>query len=421
MRPYVAVLLLLVSSVPCRAAQQEPAPTPVPDAVAADVTALRQLAQEDRTAIDAIVMYPENLRNAIFEISAQTELLARVGRMHRTAAASFQRIVSCLTPAEQRMAYDIARYPGLAGDLIAVSGSPGDFQRILIDYPTAIHSAAMALATRRQPCDVLANVNSLQDGMDGAYQSLIAGYPKEAAAAMELLLTQPEILELLLDNMDQSVLIGSIYRKDPEFVRKRAAEIGKTVSEKSEKAEQDWKAILGLHPMATGDLTQAAAAFAAAKGRDINSRNTGTLLPPSYSFWFGYPPGASWYSYPDYFQWGFYYDVDGSVMIVSLPSKVFIEWLDPKTYPQLASVIAKFYRAHPGMTGGFYAAVRERIESMKEAPEPPVSETARNLAEGLKLASPTDIELNYKAGDYWMSTNYQAIKQGGGIGGIQPQ
>lgn len=421
MKAYAAVVLLLVSCLPCGARQQEPAPTPVPDAVAADVKALRQMAAEDRTAIDAIVMYPESVRNAIFEVSSEPELLARLGRMHKTAAASFQRIVSCVTPGEQRMAYDIARYPGLAGELAGASGSPSDFQHILINYPTAIHSAAMALATRRQQCDILTNINSLQGGVDGAYQSLIEGYPKATMDAMNLLLAHPEILELLLDNMDQSVLIGSIYKKDPAFVIKRAAEIGKNVSEKSDAAEMDWKAMLSAHPMAIGDLTQAASAYATAKKRDISSRNTGALTAPAYSFWFGYPAGASWYSYPDYFQWGFYYDTDGSIAVVSLPSADFIQWLDPNAYPQLANAIAKFYKAHPGMTGGFYAAVQEKIASMKEVPETPASETARNLADGMKLASPTDIEVNYKAGDYWLSTNYQAIKQAGGIGGIQPQ
>ena len=417
MKKMAAVVMFLLACIPCRAQQSQT----VPASVADDVKALRQLAQEDRTAIDALVMYPENLRDAIFEISAQPELLARAGRMHRTAAASFQRIVSCVTPAEQRMAYDIARYPGLAADLVETSNSPGDFQKILINYPTAIHSAAMALATRRQPCDILANTNSLQGGIDGAYQSLIGEYPKETVAAMNLLLAHPEILDLLLDNMDQSVLVGSMFKKDPGFVRKRAAEIGKAVSANNEKAEQDWKNMLGSHPMAIGDLTQAAAAYATATRRDVSSRATGAMAPPAYSFWFGYPPGASWYSYPDYFQWGFYYDTDGSLAVVSLPSGDFVAWLDPNAYPQLASVIGTFYKTHSDMTGSFYAAVRNKIASMKEAPEPPASETARNLAKGLKLASPTDIELNYKAGDYWMNSNYQAIKAAGELGGTPRQ
>jgi hypothetical protein len=412
----IVFILLLAGFV--SAQQTAPALPDPPEDVASDVYSLRELAKEDRTAIDALVLYPEDVFLAVMEISRQPEIVVRLSRIQKTSTASFRKITSCVTPAEQRMAWDIARYPGLAADLMDSDRSTDAFQKILLKYPTAVHSAAMALATRRADCDILVNLYHLQNGVDEAFHSTIADYPETTRDAATLLVTYPEILSLLGDYMDQTILIGDIYRKNPAFIKKRGAEIRKEVEAKSAASLESWRSLLASTPAAIGELTQAAAAFAAEMKRDAQSRETGALAGPPYSYWFGIPEGsAGWHSHPDYFLWGFYYDPSGAPVLASLPSSEFILWLDPKKYPQLAGVVLKQYRANEGMSGGFYTATRSRIESIREAPPAQPSEAARRLAESVKLADPTAFHKEYQASDYWMSTTYQAIKATGGLSG----
>ena len=394
---------------------QDPQP---PANVSADVQALRDLAKADPTAVDALVLYTPDVRSAVFQVCTQPDLLVTMDRIQEKASTSFRRAISCLTPAEQKMAFDIARYPGLASDLATTHAGEDSFQSIILRYPTAVHSAAMALATRRPSCDVLTAVADLQSGVHGAYLGLIADYPEETATAADLLLDYPEILSLLGEYMNQTVLIGKIYRKDPAFVTKRSGELGKEVADRNAQSLADWKAMLAENPQATGDLTEAAAAFAAEKRYDSSSRESGVLPAPPFSYWFGIPDGSSeWYTYPDYFRWGFYYDPSGSLVLVSLPSADFLRWMDPQKYSQLANTIIKHYHAHENLSGSYYAVVKERMGTMKEAPPVQPTEAAQRLADSLKLGSPTDFHKSYQAGDYWMSTTYNLIKTMGEIGG----
>lgn len=54
---------------------------------------LKQLVEEDRSAVDAIVLYPEEIRDHIFEVATHPEVLIKLSGMQEKTQKAFREII----------------------------------------------------------------------------------------------------------------------------------------------------------------------------------------------------------------------------------------------------------------------------------------------------------------------------------------
>ena len=78
---------------------------------------LKKLVEEDRSAVDAIVLYPEDIRTNIFIVATHPELLIKLSGMQEKTQLTFRNLIKDLSQEEQAKFYELTRYPGLIRDL----------------------------------------------------------------------------------------------------------------------------------------------------------------------------------------------------------------------------------------------------------------------------------------------------------------
>lgn len=77
------------------------------------MSALAQAIEADNAAIEAIVLYPEQIRTAIPEASLHPELIVRVASLQEAASASFDGLLAEYPRDQQQAIWDLTRFPGL--------------------------------------------------------------------------------------------------------------------------------------------------------------------------------------------------------------------------------------------------------------------------------------------------------------------
>jgi hypothetical protein len=172
----------------------------------------------------------------------------------------------------------------------------------------------------------------------------------------------PEVLSLLNDHMQYTVLIGDYYKKNPERVIHKTDSLNKVLAQKNAQDANDWKQSLNDNPQVQQEFKQAAQEYAQDDGYQPNDYNA-PLTPDitnyysyPYSWWFGYPawyPENSWNPYPYWYDWGYYYGQGGKVIFFGLPSTYFMEWYfnNPEhcsKYAELSNHYYSYYINHNG-------------------------------------------------------------------------
>jgi hypothetical protein len=107
-------------------------------------TLLNQVAQDDKTAIDAIAMYLADVRKDVFLASEYPEILVRLNSMQKKSKEDFEKLISPYIKDEQEKIWDLTRYPSLIAELAKdKKKSEDEIKNILINYPEEIHKAAL--------------------------------------------------------------------------------------------------------------------------------------------------------------------------------------------------------------------------------------------------------------------------------------
>ncbi|MCB0585704.1 MAG: hypothetical protein KDD06_10340, partial [Phaeodactylibacter sp.] len=131
---------------------------------------LAQLAEEEKDAVNALVMYPEDTRLAILESSKYPEALIKMQRIQEQTSESFKELLSDYAQSTQEMIWDLTRYPGLVERLAREgNGSRSNIQAILKDYPETVHDNALSAGIQYLP--LLEEIERLQVSADKAFNS----------------------------------------------------------------------------------------------------------------------------------------------------------------------------------------------------------------------------------------------------------
>lgn len=367
-KPILFLILLLLMSSPVSLAAQPGG------------SLLAELAEEEKDAVNALVMYPEDTRLAILESSQYPEALIKMQRLQSQTSGSFQNLLAGYSKSTQEMIWDVTRYPGLLERLVTEGrGSRSNIETILGDYPEAVADNAMSAGMQHLP--LLEEIIQLQRSAGEAFDALLKDYPPEARNALHTLLDLPEVLTILTDNIELTLLVGDLYRRDPQMVLYKADSLSMEVARQNAQELEGWKAELEDNPEAVEELKASAQEFAREYGYDDEfydypdddlyyDEQAETYVVEHhyyyhYPYWFGYP---AWYTYPRWrpfpywYDWGFYFRPGRTIVILHLPSYYFTNWYFYNPYhhyhyPHLSAHFVRHYRYHPRSGGSITTSV----------------------------------------------------------------
>ena len=283
---------------------------------AEDAETLKRTLGEDHASIEAISLYPEQIRIAILEASTHPELIVKVAVLQQSSSAEFQEIVSELDRDDQEAIWDLTRFPGLIEALVEGDiKTKREIGKILADYPAEIHDTALKYG--RTEYDVLVDVSDLNAATDEWFEALIESYPRKTQESYRRLIYHPEIMELLKEDMALTVLLGDAYERDPESVRKLSAELNlKLSSERAKELRQSGEesqeqSDVDEETLSVAEVYRKKYAYDDSEFEGPRSDDTDievTYYGVPYPYWFSYPrwyavpavhAGLSWYVTPN--------------------------------------------------------------------------------------------------------------------------
>jgi hypothetical protein len=320
---------------------------------------LNRVEQDDQKAVDAIAMYPADIRRDIFTAAESPEILVRLNAMQKQTKDRFATLVSPYSRDEQEKIYNLSRYPALIHDLVARQPrNENEMEALLATYPAEVHRTAREeWATNAR---LIATIDKENNYSQNDLENILHGYSQETANAYRDLVRYPEVLNTLYDNMQLTVVIGDVYRRDPQYVTYKTDSLNQMLTAQNQQATADWTQSMNENPQAQEEYIQASQEYAQENGYSPDEYqaplNPNVNVYPSYSYnwWFGYPawyPYAYWDPYPYWADWGYYYGPRRQVIFFGMPSHYFMEWYfyhpeHHSHYPELSNHYYNYYYGH---------------------------------------------------------------------------
>ncbi len=303
-----------------------------------DKALLRELAEENQKSVEALALYPSDVRLAIFEAARYPEVLVKMNDTRRKTADAFRALIEDFPRSTQETFYDLTRYPGLLDRLAEQRESPAALRETLQQLPEDRRDEALGTVQDQMP--TLLKIRDLDRTARSAFGQMIAGYPEPAQAAFRRIVDLPEVLEILNEDLRFTVLIGDVYREDPAWVIRKTDSLNLAVARSQAQELDEWKKSVESDPQAEQEFKAASQEYAAEYGYDdqdypgddlyYNDEANRQVVVTDYAYpwWFGYPwwyPAPCWRPYPWWYNWG-YYPGQGHIVIIYLPSRHFMDW-----------------------------------------------------------------------------------------------
>jgi len=324
------------------------------------------MSKEDSAALNALVMYPDTTRLAIFEAAEYPAIIVNLATLQKISSEDFSALISSYSKDEQEDLYNLTRYPGLISNLVrGGKKSNNQINAILANYPSEIHDAALKYASDPTTFETLQKIDNFQSQINAKFEEIISGYQPVTQNAFRQLIQLPDVINLLNDHLELTVRVGDHYRRDPQWVIHRADSAYAAETKQHSEDVASWQQSIQQNPDDAADLQNAAADYAQENGysqADIttapNPEEVANYTCYPYSYWTGYPswyPYSYWYPYPFWFDCGFYRDRGGHIVILGPPSPYFTSWYfySPEhwnRYPHLADHYIGYYRTRPTVT-----------------------------------------------------------------------
>ncbi len=322
-----------------------------------------RLMEEERSGLEALAMYPKEVREAILVASGEPVLLVRLEVMQAESREAFRSLLSPYPQETQEVVWNTARYPGLVGELVRTDGAATG------DYPVELRSRAME-SYRSYPALYEALFERQQD-WENSLDTLLAGATPAVSWSVRMLMDHPEVLEIMQENLRLTVLSGDLYQRNPGWMLARLDTLHDALVAAREVERQDWQRALEENPAAKDEYVAAANAFQEAYGyddalyegpnlaqdRDGELAYWTTVHVAPYPYWLGYPYWYGfprWRPYPWWYFWGAYWRADQVLVIIDLPMPVFTYWYfysprHHRLYPHFSAQLTRHYYGHRTM------------------------------------------------------------------------
>jgi hypothetical protein len=365
-----AFLLILV---PCFCFSQETTTT-----APAELESLKAAIQTDRTAVDALVLYPPEIGQAIFEASTYPEVVAKLASIQSASSGAFRKYLEGLSKEDQASLYELNRYPGLIEALANARGSQPSILSVVEKRSKDIGDVALRIGSSPDKVPILVNISGLNRSVKQVLDQLLQSYSAEAQAAFQTLIAHPETLSILTDHMSLTVQLGAFYKKDPAYAKDKSSAAHATAIQNSANMLEAWKSELEKNAAAIQELQASASSYAEGRGYDMSTAFAAPgpedVEMNPYPYWSGYPfwyTEPRWYPVPPHYDWGWFLDRDRAINVVGLPSYAFVHWVleDPvnvEAYPHLTDLFLTHYEQHPDATDSLTKTVGAWLETQKE-------------------------------------------------------
>jgi len=317
--------------------------------------ALLQMIDEDRTTVDAIAGYDENVQRDILQVAQTPEVLNRIEELQNRSKSQFMAIIDDYDRDAQAAFYEMARYPNLIADLVR-NGKPSssEVNQIVLNYPEDIHETAKKYT--RKYFEVILRIDQLNSEIDDAFQSYLDPYDSDTHESVNTLLAYPEIVSILVEDKDFTTLLGAVYNEDPNWIEGNLNRISKELAEQNKEDLDAYKTQIQNDPEAYNEMLDASEKFAKENNEVRYVSSSAPIVEVnvvnSYPYWFGYPYWYSntyWRPRPVYYHTGFYRNNYGNIVFVGLPSYHFIHWQSynhPTLFPHLSYNYYSYYQNH---------------------------------------------------------------------------
>ena len=308
----------------------------------------KDFSSDDSTALLTIASYPDSMRLKTLQACLKLEVLVNMEALQKITSQSFRDIVSNYNKDEQQKIWNLSRQPNLIHEIVAgekktkeeleviAAKYPGEFNKIIMDEGKKHYEA-------------LIEIDKLQVNSQREFERILADYAPPAQKTYRSLINHPDILNTLSTNMHLAVILGNMYKSNPEQTVKMLDSINIEHDKQSAKDLEDWKNGLEKNPEAKQEMEQAAEEFTKENHPDDyytdDVYNQGIPLeytdetiytnPPTdytdiqpYPYWFGYPwwyDYPYWYPYPYWYNLGFYWGPMG-IVYMGFPSPYFMHW-----------------------------------------------------------------------------------------------
>jgi len=276
--------------------------------------------EDDREALDAFALYPEDVREQALLVATEPALLVQLQELQEDSQDDFKDLVGPYSQDDQQDFFELSRYPDLV-EAIARGGpkSRGDLERLSADYPEEVRAAAVRQGGERHR--VVSRIHGLLADFDNRFARLIEDLPGEQQQAFRGMLRTPELLSLMTEHMDMTVLLGDAFERDPGDVRGALADLNLEVARRNAEEADDWKQKVESDPDLRRDYEAAAVDYQRDTGYSAYQAPARPVVSISinpYPYWVGYPwwypvaydyydPWYWWYPRPYWGHLGYYY------------------------------------------------------------------------------------------------------------------
>jgi hypothetical protein len=214
-------------------------------------------------------------------------------------------------------------------------------------------------------------------------QKTISDYPQQVQRDFQKVISRPEVMNLLTENIDLTTSLGEDYRAN----RNAVIEQLDSLNNQQRKDFAEYKKDVENNPEMQKEMQSAADRFSSAYAQSdspvdtyLNDQqdtysNSAPVISNYYSYnpypyWFSYPYWYAtpiWYPVPYYYNTGFYYGRGGRIVIWGFPSYAYSNWFFSfgyRHYPHYYSRYNVYYhRSYAyGDRGGYHGYRSPRNE-----------------------------------------------------------
>lgn len=333
--------------------------------------------QDERDVVSAIAAYPADVRKAILNVAQYTPKLIKLERLQSRTSQSFQDLVANKSREDQEKFYEASRYPDLIKELGSSSvKSDEELKPLLASYPEATQKMVREIYPSQ--ATEFRIMNSLLQKSDEAMQSTISSLPPDVQDDFKKIVSQPDVMSLLTDRIDNVVSLGEAYKQNPQEVQKNLDDLSAKISEQNETDLAEYKAKIESDPQMKEEMKKSAEQFsdsysANSEANESDDDNQATQQnqsvqqpvvnnnyyvtpnynnPNPYPYWFGFPYWYArpiWYPRPWYYHTGYYFGAGGNLVVVGMPSGYYSGWFFRygwNRYPRYYGYCRNYYNVH---------------------------------------------------------------------------
>lgn len=341
---------------------------------------LEDLSESERKSIEAIALYPEDIRLAVLEVASHPATMVQIKRIQESSREDFQNLLMLYPREKQQLIWDLTRFEGLLEEIANCDQSKQTLTEITEAYPPEVRESVYDL--EKEDFILIEEVLQLRIKAEEEAHALIRREEPKLQSSYRLLLDNPEVLSIMSDEMELAILVGNLYLTDRDWVLKKSDSLNLALATENSQALEDWKKSLEDDKEAQLELRASLDEYEQDYpyddiyydendiSGDINEENVINRISVyylyHYPFWFGYPYWYSyprWRPYPIWYDWGFYpYSINRSIVVFSLPRYYTVWWYlnQPRhhyRYTHLSKKIIQHHNTHREFGGGITAAV----------------------------------------------------------------